>query len=165
MKKILYISVLIQFCISFLFSNHDHHNHSHEHNNEFSLSLGLVPSHEDENANIGMHIHYVKGFGNHNEWGYGLSVEKVFDIHEHNSLSLIGIYRFHNGFSIAYAPGVLLAEHEHDGEIEKEYEFTQHMEFVYEIELEKFHIGPQFDIGLEESGVHFMFGVHFGVDF
>ena len=52
---------------------------------------------------------------------------------------------------------------EHDGN--NETNFTQHFEFYYEFELEKFHIGPQFDIGFEDDDIHYMIGIHLGVDF
>ena len=46
-----------------------------------------------------------------------------------------------------------------------ETEFTQHFEFYYEFELERFHLGPQFDISLENNEIHYMLGLHFGINF
>ena len=92
-------------------------------------------------------------------------VETIFDEHQHNSISLIALYHFKNGLTIAYAPGILLSEHEDENEEHLEFEFTQHFEFYYEFELEKFHIGPQFDIGFEDGDIHYMLGLHLGVDF
>ena len=146
------------FCINILFSQIDHQ-HSHSHKNEIGMAIGLVPGHEEDN-NIGLHLHYVKGLGEHNHFGLGLSLETIFDEHLHNSISLLGLYHFDNGFTTAYAPGILFSEH--DGISETH--FTQHFEFYYEIELDKFHIGPQFDIGIEGSDLHYMFGIHFGID-
>ena len=146
--------------ISIIFSESGHvHNHSH--NNEFAIAVGIVPGHENEDENIGLHLHYVKGIGEHNDFGIGISLETIFDEHKHNSVSIIGTYHFDNGFSIAYAPGILFTNH--DGDNEKE--FTQHFEFYYEFELEHFHLGPQFDIGLEDNETHYMLGLHFGIDF
>ena len=34
----------------------------------------------------------------------------------------------------------------------------------YEIELDKFHVGPQIDIGFEDGETHYMLGLHFGID-
>ena len=62
---------------------------------------------------------------------------------------------------MSYAPGILFSEHEEDSETN----FTQHFEFYYEFELDKFHIGPQFDIGIEEGDLHYMFGMHLGIDY
>ena len=146
------------FCINILFSQIDHQ-HSHSHKNEIGMAIGLVPSHEEDN-NIGLHLHYVKGLGEHNHFGLGLSLETIFDEHLHNSISLLGLYHFDNGFTMAYAPGILFSEHDGNSETH----FTQHFEFYYEIEIDKFHIGPQFDIGIEDGDLHYMFGIHFGID-
>ena len=146
------------FCINILFSQIDHQ-HSHSHKNEIGMAIGLVPSHEEGN-NIGLHLHYVKGLGEHNHFGLGLSLETIFDEHLHNSISLLGLYHFDNGFTMAYAPGILFSEHDGNSETH----FTQHFEFYYEIELDKFHIGPQFDIGIEDGDLHYMLGIHFGID-
>ena len=137
------------------------HNHKHSHENEFGVAIGIVPGHEDEDDNIGLHLHYVKGLGEENNFGIGISLETIFDEHKHNSVSIIGTYHFDRGFTIAYAPGILFAEH--DGKSEEE--FTQHFEFYYEFELDNFHIGPQIDIGFEDSKTHYMLGLHFGIDF
>ena len=147
------------FCINILFSQIDH-KHSHGHNNEIGMAIGLVPGHEGEENNVGLHLHYVKGLGEHNHFGLGLSLETIFDEHSHNSISLLGLYHFDNGFTMAYAPGILFSEHDGNSETH----FTQHFEFYYEIELDKFHLGPQFDIGIEDGDLHYMFGVHFGID-
>jgi hypothetical protein len=146
------------FCINILSSQIDHQ-HSHSHKNEIGMAIGLVPGHEEEN-NIGLHLHYVKGLGEHNHFGLGLSLETIFDEHLHNSISLLGLYHFDNGFTMAYAPGILFSEDDGNSETH----FTQHFEFYYEIELDKFHIGPQFDIGIEDGDLHYMFGIHFGID-
>ena len=148
---IFYISILVGQIV---------HEHSHGHNNEFGVALGIVPGHEGEENNLGIHLHYVKGLGEHNHFGIGLSLETILDEHQHNSMSLLGLYHFDNGFTIAYAPGILFSEHDGNNETN----FTQHFEFYYEFELEKFHIGPQFDVGIEEGDIHYMYGIHFGID-
>ena len=73
----------------------------------------------------------------------------------------MGTYHFDNGFTIAYAPGILFVDHE--GKTDTK--FTQHFELYYEFELEDFHLGPQFDIGYEDGEIHYMLGLHFGIDF
>jgi len=45
------------------------------------------------------------------------------------------------------------------------YQFAQHVEIAYEIPLGELHIGPQIDIGIEDEGIHYMIGIHFGIDF
>ena len=39
------------------------------------------------------------------------------------------------------------------------------LELAYEIPFGGLHIGPQIDIGIEQEGIHYMFGVHLGIDF
>ena len=146
--------------MSIIFSESGH-NHNHSYENEFGIAIGVVPGHDDEGDNLGLHLHYVKGIGEHNDFGIGISIETIFDEHKHNSVSILGTYHFENGFTIAYAPGILFAEH--DGETEEK--FTQHFEFYYEFELEHFHVGPQIDIGFEDNETHYMLGLHFGIDF
>ena len=68
---------------------------------------------------------------------------------------------FESGFTIAYVPGLLFVEHGNDTETQ----FAQHIELCYEFELKQFHLGPQFDIGIEKDGFHYSFGIHLGVDF
>ena len=155
--KILLINL---FFASLLFSESEHI-HKHNHDNEIGLAIGFVPGHEDEDSSIGLHLHYIKGIGEHNDFGLGVSLETILDEHSHNSISLIGTYHLKSGFTIAYAPGILFEEH---GE-SMEYTFTQHLECYYEFELSKFHIGPQIDVGFEDSEIHFMFGLHLGLDF
>ena len=150
---------LITLLVNFLMS--EIHNHNHDHNNELGIAVGIVPNHEDEKNNLGLHLHYIKGMGGHNQYGIGISLETIFDEHKHNAISLIGTYHFDNGFTVAYAPGILFVEHEGENEIE----FTQHIEFYYEFELDKYHLGPQFDIGFEGGETHYMLGLHLGIDF
>ena len=150
------------FIISVLFSESEHnHKHNHSHNNEIAVAIGIVPGHEGEDSSLGLHLHYIKGVGEHNDFGIGLSLETIIDEHKHNAISLIGTYHLKNGFTIAYAPGILFKEHDGDAEIK----FTNHFECYYEFELDKFHIGPQIDVGFEESEIHYMFGLHLGIDF
>ena len=156
MKQIiLFLSIL-----TFIFSE-SNHVHNHDHNNEFGIAIGLVPGHDEEDNGVGLHLHYIKGVGDHNDFGIGISLETIFDVHKHNSISIIGTYHLANGFTVACAPGILFSEHEDGDEIK----FTQHFEFYYEFELEKFHIGPQIDIGFEGAEIHYMLGLHFGIDF
>ena len=153
MKFLFLLIISLSFCES-------GHIHNHKHNNELGFAVGLVPGHNKEENHIGLHLHYIKGVGVHNDFGIGISLETIFEEHTHNSISIIGTYHFDSGFTVAYAPGILFSEH--DGE--EEMKFNQHFEFYYEFELEKFHIGPQFDVGFEGDEVHYMLGLHFGID-
>jgi len=156
-QRIIFLSLTI---LSLLLGQeeHDHHD-EHGHHKELSIALGVTPGHDNENSKIGMHAHYLKGVGNHSPYAIGISLETIFDKHKHNSVGLVGLYHFQSGFSIAYVPGLLFVEHEN------EIQFAQHLELCYEFELKQFHLGPQFDIGIEEDGFHYSYGVHLGIDF
>ena len=157
MKSVYFFSSLF---FNFLFCQIEH-NHNHDHNNEIGMAIGIVPGHEGEESNLGLHLHYVKGLGEHNDFGVGLSLETIFDEHQHNSISLLNLYHFDNGFTIAYALGLLFSDHDGNSETS----FTQHFEFYYEIELEQFHLGPQLDVGIEDGDLHYMIGIHLGIDY
>ena len=156
MRQILFIISLLNLLISQI-----EHEHIHEHEHEFSIAIGLVPGHLDEETNVGLHAHYIKGIGNNNDFGIGLSLETILDDHSHNSISLIGSYHFDNGFSVAYAPGIIISDSNEDSNDR----FTQHFEFCYEFEFNQFHLGPQFDLGIDNDEIHYMFGIHLGLDF
>ena len=160
MYKIIISIILANFLLSEI-----NHIHNHDHNNEVGMAIGVVPGHEGEDNYLGLHLHYIKGLGEHNDFGIGISLETIFDVHQHNSISIITLYHFKNGLTIAYAPGILFSEHKDENEEHLEFEFTQHFEIYYEFELEKFHIGPQFDIGFEDTEVHYMLGLHLGINF
>ena len=160
LKKRILILSLTGLSILLGQEQHDHHD-EHGHHNELSIALGVTPGHDNENSKMGVHVHYIKGVGNHSPYGLGISLETIFDKHKHNSVGLVGLYRFESGFTIAYVPGLLFVEHENDNEMQ----FAQHIELCYEFELKQFHLGPQLDIGIEQDGFHYSFGIHLGVDF
>ena len=78
-QRIIFLSITI---LSFLLGQeeHDHHD-EHGHHEELSIAFGITPKHENENNKLGVHIHYIKGLGNHSPYAFGLSLETVFDIH------------------------------------------------------------------------------------
>ena len=154
--------ILLLTILSFLLGQEDHDDHDkHGHHKELSIALGVTPAHDNEDSKISMHVHYIKGLGNHSPYALGISLETIFDKHKHNSVGLVGLYRFESGFSIAYVPGLLFVEHENDSEMQ----FAQHLEVCYEFEYEQFHLGPQIAIGIEEDGYHYSCGIHLGIDF
>jgi len=73
---------------------------------------------------------------------------------------LISLYRFDLGIIVAYAVGILRVS-----EDVTNYQFAQHVELAYEIPFGELHIGPQIDVGIEEEGIHYMFGVYLGIGF
>ena len=82
-RQIIFIISLLNLLISQI--EHEHI-HEHDHNNEIGMAIGIVPGHEGEESNLGLHLHYVKGLGEHNHFGIGLSLESILDEHQHNSM-------------------------------------------------------------------------------
>jgi len=145
--------------------DHDHEGHQHgrlhAHENEISIATGVVPLPAEDELTVGFHLHYIKGLGKTNRFGMGIGFESILDEHKHYTASVVFQYRIYKGWSVSYAPGVLLLIDEHGNETQ----FAQHIETTYEFELGKFHIGPVGEVGIEQYGVHYMLGVHFGTEF
>lgn len=145
-------------------SDHDHHEGDHDHahqKNEISLAVGIVPLAEEEKVAAGIHLHYVRSVAFKDRLGVGIALETIIDEHKHFTVSGVIQYRIIKGFILGYGPGILLLKEEED----IEYHFAQHFEAVYEFEVGHFHLGPLFEVGLANNHVHYMVGVHFGIDF
>ena len=133
----------------------------HHHKNEISVAAGIVPIVAEDELTAGFHLHYIRGIGKNNRFGLGTSLETIIDEHKHYTLSIVFQYRIYKGLILAYAPGLLMRKENS----ENVFQFAQHFETAYEFELGKFHIGPVAEIGIELTGVHYMGGIHFGIDF
>ena len=160
--KFILISALILTSFSGFSQEDEDHDH-HHHKNEVSIATGVVPLPAEDAVTVGFHLHYIRGiFGEHKRiFGAGLGLETIIDEHKHFTISIPLQARLFAGFIISYAPGMLIARENGQSEIQ----FAQHIEATYEFELGKFHIGPVAEVGIEEFGVHYMGGVHFGIDF
>lgn len=155
------------FCFLTLtsFSQHDHdhqeHETTHQHNNEISAAIGIVPLPSEDKVSGGIHLHYIRGLGKKRKFGIGVGLEYIIDEHKHYTVSSVFQYRIYKGWSLAYAPGMLILKEENKYDLF----LAHHIETAYEFELDWFHIGPVFEVGIEPLGVHYMGGVHLGVDF
>ena len=164
MKQIL--TILIFFTIT-LFSitgysqNKEHEGHNHHHKNEISIAAGIVPIPAEDEIAAGIHLHYIKGIGESNNFGIGVGLETILDEHKHYTLSAVFKNRIYKGIIIAVAPGLLLRK---EG-TKNVFEFAQHIEAGYEFEIGKIHISPVVKLGIEKNGMHYMGSTHFGIDF
>jgi hypothetical protein len=137
-------------------------NHEHDHKaNEISIALGVVPLLNENDIAAGLHVHYVRGVAVHNKLGLGVSFETILDEHRHYTYSAVIQYRVFKGLILGYSPGLMLSN---EG-MEQELLFVQHLETTYEFELNKFHLGPILELGLEKEALHLLMGIHFGIDF
>lgn len=141
-----------------MFANED--KEIHRHRNEISIAGGGVPLVTEDEVTAGLHIHYIKGIGNSRRLGLGLALETIFDKHRHYTSSVVFQYRMARGLAISYSPGFLIRKEEAD----YQHQFASHIEAAYEVELGEFHIGPVAELGVEKNGIHYMGGVHFGID-
>ena len=153
-------------CISLnLQAQNDKHNSGdgerHHHGNELSIAAGLVPLVAENELSWGIHIHYIRGIGDHKRFGVGVGLETIVDEHKHYTLSGVLHYRIYKGLIFSLAPGLLLLKEEDKYLLQ----FAQHFELAYELEIGEFHLGPVVELGLESYGAHFMAGLHFGIDF
>lgn len=139
--------------------NHEEHNH-HHHKNEISIAAGVVPIPEEDEVAAGLHLHYVRGIGHANRFGIGTSFETIFDEHKHYAVSVVFQYRVFKGLIVGYGPGLAIVKEDEQNELL----FAQHIELAWEFEISKFHIGPMVEVGIGD-GIHYMAGVHFGLDF
>jgi len=133
----------------------------HHHKNELSVAAGMVPLIAEDQLTWGIHLHYIRGIGDKNKVGLGFGLETIFDEHKHYTLSGVLHYRIYKGLIFSLAPGLLILKQD-DAFV---FQYAQHIELAYEFELGEFHIGPVVEVGLETAGVHYMAGLHFGIDF
>lgn len=160
MRIVIKLSCLITFSILSMYATAQN-NVSHVHNNELSIAAGIVPLVAEDEVTAGLHMHYIKGVGKENKFGIGIGLETIFDEHKHYTSSIVFQYRLYKGLAISYAPGLLIRK-----ELATyQYQFASHIEAAYEFEIGEFHIGPVAELGVEKNGIHYMGGVHFGVNF
>ena len=131
----------------------------HHHRNELSVATGLVIG--EGELSWGIHIHYIRGIGDENKVGIGIGLETIVDKHRHYTISGVLHYRIYKGLIFSLAPGLLILKEEDKYLLQ----FAQHFELAYELEIGEFHLGPVAELGLETIGVHYMVGLHFGIDF
>lgn len=156
-NSILIIWVLVIGAMSSFAQSEDE---KHTHSNDLSVAIGLVPLPAEETTTIGFHFHYLKGIAMENRLSIGIGLESIADEHGHYTASVPLQYRIIGGLTGSYAPGLMMRKE--DSEIL--YQFSQHFELGYEVDMGKFHIGPVFEIGLEPTGAHYMGGIHLGID-
>ncbi len=134
---------------------------SHHHRNEISIATGIVPLPAENELTMGFHLHYIRGVGKEGRFGLGLGLETIIDEHKHYTASVVFQYNIYKGLIVGYSPGVMMRK---EGN-QNLFQFAQHIETAYEFELGEFHIGPMAELGIEQIGVHYMVGIHVGIDF
>lgn len=149
-----------QMCYS---QSHDEeeHNHSHHehHKNEIGIANAPVYFVKEKEFAYGLHLHYVRTIGD-SKFGLGLGVERIFDEHKHNTIGIVGSYRFTDAWSFNFSPGVTFEDNEG-----QTVNFAMHFETAYEFEFKDFHIGPVFEVAYDPEDYHISLGLHIGYGF
>ena len=131
----------------------------HEHRkNEIGIAISPAYFINEQVFTFAMHIHYTRNIPE-TKFGVGVSFERIFLAPKHSTFGLVFAYRPIEKLSFTLSPGVTF---EDDNPVSL---FAMHIETAYEFELGEFHIGPMAELGIEQNGVHYMVGIHFGIDF
>jgi hypothetical protein len=164
MNKIFFVICLVLITFNMMSINvfAQEHDEAHHHpENEVGIAVGAVPLVDEDKIAAGLHFHYIRGIAFEHKLGIGAGFEAILDEHKHYVVSVVFQYRIYKGWTVAYAPGIMMKKEE--GNLE--YHFAQHFETAYEFELGEFHLGPMVEVGVSEEGVHYMLGAHFGIAF
>jgi hypothetical protein len=144
-------------------NNHTHSDgHAHDsHNYHFGAGIAASKILEENMWGPGFHLHLIRQFGHHNQWGLGLGYEAIAATHWHHGLSLPFNYRPARFLSLLAGPGIAIANHEGETEIFPAF----HTEAVFEFNVRGVHIGPMIGYGLDTEDSHFSVGIHLGLGF
>ena len=132
--------------------------HSHD-RNEVAISNNLVFLGMDKELSFGVHLHYLRNFGE-TKFGYGLGYERIFDEHGHHTISIAGSYRPFHDLVLMVSPGITF-----DDFREEHFDFSIHLEAGYEFEIKHFHLGPVLGVAFIPGDYHLSLGIHLGYGF
>ncbi|MBE0663430.1 MAG: hypothetical protein IH597_13300 [Bacteroidales bacterium] len=161
---ILFITLLSLYSLPLLSQDKNTHSDSHKHDSHnYHVGVGIAGSKILAESTLapGFHLHIVRQFGHHNQWGMGLGYEVIADKHWHHGLNLLFNYRPARFLSLLAGPGLAVASHEGKTEILPAF----HTEAVFEFNLRGLHIGPMIGYGLDTEDSHFSVGIHLGLGF
>lgn len=164
MRRILFSGILLLLLFSASAQHHhDHADHMHADTHQYHIGFGVAATHIVNESGLapGVHLHFIRQFGEHNRWGLGLGYEGILDEHLHHGINLLINYKLQDHLSINAGPGVVFSEH--NGENERLPAF--HTEVIYEFNLGKLHLGPMAGFGIDKEDTHFSAGVHVGFGF
>ena len=159
--------VIIGFFSSLSFnvaSQEDDHDHDHFHDaHKYHLGMGMAGTYltNEQLLAPGIDLHLMRQLGHKRNWGLGLGYEIVIKENVHNNISLMGNIHPFKFLSLNAGPGFTFGKH--DGETE--FSPALHAEAVFEIDINKIHIGPVAGFGIDKEESHFSLGVHVGYGF
>lgn len=137
--------------------NHDIHHHEH-HKNEISVANSLVTFLQEKETAYGLHVHYVRKLSD-SPFGVGMSYERIFDEHKHNTIGIVASYRPVERFAISLSPGLAFEDSGSQSSL------ALHVETTYEFSIGDFHIGPLVEFAMDKEDQHLSLGIHVGIGF
>lgn len=156
-----FIFLAFLFLLPFsVFANTDNKEkeHHHHHSNEIGIANSLLYIPGEKEFAYGIHTHYIR-YIPHTKFGYGLGYERIFGEHKHNTVGIIASYNPYVDFYFSAIPGVTF-----DDKI-SQFDLALHLELLYEIEINDFHIGPTLGYSFNPKDSHISFGVHIAYAF
>lgn len=147
----------IAFSQSDQHDSHDIHHHDH-HNNEISIANSFVTYLQGDETAYGLHVHYVRNLSD-SPFGVGMSYERIFDEHKHNTIGIVASYRPVERFALSLSPGIAFEDSGSHSSL------ALHIETTYEFPLGDFHIGPLVEFAIDKEDQHLSFGIHVGLGF
>jgi len=133
---------------------HDHHR------NEIGTAVAPVYFSNEKAVYFGLHLHYVYNIPQ-SKFGLGLGYERVFDPNRHKTIGIECVYRPIEPLTLNLSPGL-----KYEGDGMHDTKFALHFETSWEFELiDRFHVGPAFEIATDTEDYHLSAGLHIGYDF
>jgi hypothetical protein len=156
---LLYFTLISTLVVAQDDHHHDHDIDHHEHHrNEISIANSAVYFLKEKEYAYGLHAHYVRNIHN-SAFGFGVSYERVFDEHKHNTIGIVASYRPVNRFALSLSPGIAFEDTGSHASL------ALHIEATYEFPLGDFHIGPLVEFAMDNEDQHLSFGIHLGYGF
>lgn len=127
-----------------------------EHKFELGGSIGAAYIVQEQWA-ASIHAHGVWRIP-HTPVSLGVGYERLYDDHNHNTVSLVSQFHIYAGLSGAIAPGITWDD---DGT-----SASLHLETLYEFEMNDYvHLGPSFEVAFDQHATHLTPGLHIGIGF
>lgn len=156
----LFLVLIFGLITTSIYSQEKKHIHDHDHHKyELGLANSIVYFAGEKEYAYGFHLHMVRNII-HSKFGYGISYERIFDEHKHNTIGVIGSWNPIPPLHISIAPGVAFEDSEPSN-----LKFAFHAETSYDFDVGKFHVGPLLEFAFDPEDYHISLGLHIGYGF
>lgn len=147
-------------------SAQDDHDHDQQHEgightahpaNEIGVANSVVLFIGEEELSYGLHMHYVRRLAR-SRFGAGVGYERIFDVHKHNTVSVVGSYALAHGLTAIVSPGLTFEDEDPTSLLG-----AVHVEMTYEFDVGRLHIGPALEWAWDPEDMHVSVGLHIGL--